>query len=88
MVELITLQDLERTKREIIDEVRELFKKNRPTPDKRWVKAKRARQVLGCSAGTLQSLRMSNSGLRSTRVGGTYYYDIDSISEMLEKNKA
>jgi len=88
MVELITLQDLERTKREIINEVKELFKQNIPTPEKRWVKAKRAREILGCSAGTLQNLRMSNSGIRFTRVGRTIYYDVESISEILEKNKA
>jgi hypothetical protein len=87
MVEIITLQDLERAKQEIIDEVKNLLQKTNMEPSKKWVKSKQAREILHCSAGTLQNLRQTNSGLRFTRVGGTIYYDLDSIHEMLEKNK-
>ena len=86
-MELATLQDLEQAKQEIIREVKNLFKQNKPLPEKRWVKAKLARQILGCSAGTLHNLRTNNSGLKYTWVGGTIYYDVNSINQIMENNK-
>ena len=84
-MEVATLQDLERFKNEILSAIAESKKTTQQKAEK-WVKAKRAREILKCSAGTLQNLRQSNSGLKFTRVGGTIYYDVESIYKLLERD--
>ena len=83
-MELATLHDIERMKAEIINEVRKLTQSKAPSR-KKWVKSKKARDMLGCSPGTLQNLRQRGTLIHS-KVGGTLYYDLDSIIKELESN--
>ena len=85
IVELVTKSDLENWKAEVINEVSDLIKGNTPKTE-RWVKSKRAREILECSPGTLQNLRQRGT-LIFTKMGGTLYYDMDSINQVLENNK-
>jgi hypothetical protein len=82
---LATREDLEQWKNELIQEVSNLIKDHSPQ-QKKWVKSKRAREILNCSPGTLQNLRQ-NGTLEFSKVGGTLYYSMDSILKTLEKNK-
>ena len=84
-MELATLQDLERIKEEILNEVRKItgFKSH---PQKKWLKSKEVRELLLCSPGTLQNLRV-NGTLEFTKLGGTLYYSYESVLKMLEENK-
>jgi len=84
-VNLATREDLELWKNELVQEVKDLIKGEIPQP-KKWVKSNEAREMLGCSPGTLQNLRQ-NGTLEFSKVGGTLYYSMDSINENLESNK-
>ena len=84
-MELATLNDLQRMKSEIIEEFKNMFENKIPKP-KKWVKSKGARELLKCSPGTLQNLRQTGQ-IEFTRMGGTLYYNIDSIIRTLERNK-
>lgn len=84
-MDIATLQDLQTMKAELIDEIRSLNKgKSEPIP--KWVKSKKAREMLSCSPGTLQNLRQ-NGTLEFSKIGGTLYYSQDSITKKLENNK-
>ena len=44
----------------------------------KWVKTDQAREILGCSRGKIQSLREKRM-LEHKKIGGTYYYSMDSL---------
>ena len=82
---LATYDDLEKWKNEILQGVGNLIKGEISQP-KKWVKSVEAMEVLGCSPGTLQNLRQ-NGTIEFSKVGGTLYYSMESINEILENNK-
>jgi hypothetical protein len=84
-MELATREDLMQWKNEVLQEVSDLIKGNIPQPEK-WVKSQRAREILACSPGTLQNLRQ-NGTLEFSKIGGTLYYSMESITKTLEANK-
>ncbi len=82
-VELVTKDDILSLKAEIVQEIRRIFK----TPQKQeWLKSTEVRELLNCSAGTLQNLRV-NGTLPFTKIGGTTYYAYEDVMEALQKNK-
>lgn len=83
-MEIATKQDLEQWKEAIIDEIRQLLNNPENKQNKQWIKTKEARQILNCSAGTLDSLK---SKLGWTKVGGTVYWDYNSILALMEENR-
>ena len=83
---IASLEDLQQMKAEIIDELGKLIQNKDTLKPEKWVKSKRAREILNCSPGTLQNLRQ-NGTLEFSKVGGTLYYSKESILKTLEKNK-
>lgn len=83
---IITLEDLQSFKRDLIDEISKLLAEHDPKPKKKWLKSNEVRKMLLISAGTLQTLRI-NGTLPFTKVGGVMYYEYEDILKMLEKNK-
>ena len=84
-MQLATYEDLERWKNEILQGVGNLIKGEIPQP-KKWVKSVEAKEALGCSPGTLQNLRQ-NGTIEFSKVGGTLYYSLESITGILESNR-
>ncbi len=84
-MELATVDDLRQMKNEIIEEVRKLIPV-RNSQQKKWLKSKEVRELLLCSPGTLQNLRI-NGTLEFTKLGGTIYYSYDSVMKRLEENR-
>lgn len=82
-VELITKEDLNQLKRELIQELTELIGKN-TMPAKKWLRSVEVRKMLSISSGTLQNLRI-NGSLKYTKVGGIHYYDADDIAKMMSQ---
>lgn len=83
-IEMITKEDLLEFKSELLkDLVKELSEKVVPT--KKWLKTDEVRKLLGVSAGTLQSLRISGT-LTYTKLGGILYYDYEHIEKMMKEN--
>lgn len=85
--QLVTVGDLEKFKKELLDAINGLSAGNRPTSTKKWLKTWEVRKILGgISAGKLLTLR-SNGTLPFTRIGSVIYYDLEDIQKMFDESK-
>lgn len=84
-VELITRDDLEKFKNDLLDEIRhlQLYPRKKGEESKPWLKSFEVRKLLGISAGTLQNLRI-NGTLPFSKVGGLLYYKYEDIEKLLK----
>ncbi|WP_428743305.1 helix-turn-helix domain-containing protein [Tenacibaculum sp.] len=83
---IITMEDLQEFKGELLDDIKELLNNQSGHPTKRWLKSPEVRELLDISPGTLQNLRI-NGTLPYTKVGGVLYYDYEEIMSVMEKNR-
>ena len=83
-VELLTKNDLDNLRDSLLKELRVMM--GSAPASKKWLKSSEVREILGCSPGTLQNLRV-NGTLEYTKIGGTIYYSSDSVNAVFEKNK-
>ncbi len=83
---IVTLEDLQNFKQELLNEFREILSQRQITPVRRWLKSNEVRRLLTLSPGTLQNLRV-NGTLPFTKIGGVIFYDYDDIQKMIENNK-
>jgi hypothetical protein len=81
--QLITVEDLEAFKRELLLEIRRLLQELSGQAVKKWLKSSEVRKLLGISSGTLQNLRI-NGTLPFTKIGGIAYYSYDDIAKLLD----
>jgi hypothetical protein len=87
VVNIITLEDLQKFKKELIEEVKNLLaERSGTTPLRKWLKSHEVRRLLTISPGTLQHLRI-NGKLPFTKIGGVIYYNYDDIQKMLQDNR-
>lgn len=83
-VELITKQDLEQFKSELLSEIKRLVQLDGGGhSNKRWLKSNEVRKLLKISPGTLQNLRI-NGTLSFTKVGSILYYKLEDINKLME----
>lgn len=83
--EIITLEDLQDFKRELISEISMLLGKA-PANDRRWLKSYQVREILGISSGTLQHMRTTGK-IRYSKVGGLALYDQNDVYAMMDAMK-
>ncbi len=83
---IITTQDLNEFKIELLEDIKDLLNKQSDVAQKRWIKSNEVKKLLGISPGTLQNLRI-NGTLPYTRIGGVLYYNYQEIMEVLEENR-
>jgi hypothetical protein len=80
-VEIVTKEDLQNFKTELLSDIQQLFKiKSEPT--KKWLRSPDVRKLLNISPGTLQNLRI-NGTLKTQKIGGIIYYDYAEIEKLL-----
>ena len=84
-VEIITKEDLQSFKAELLEELKSLIAEP-AAHRKEWLKSDDVRKMLGISAGSLQNLRV-NGILPFTKMGGTIYYEYADVLRVLEENK-
>ncbi|MFZ4263878.1 helix-turn-helix domain-containing protein [Sphingobacterium sp. HJSM2_6] len=85
--QLVTLEDLEGMKSELLDSIERLIKeKFRDHQVKRWMKSAEVRKLLGFSPGKLSSVRESGI-LPFTKIGGNIYYDPEDLSKLFNDRK-
>ena len=82
---LVTVQDLQELKAEIISEIEQITKKQ--TTQKEWLRSSEVMEMLSISSGTLQSLRI-NRDIPFSKMGGTLYYERAEVVKALNKSKA
>lgn len=81
-VEIITKEDLQTFRVNLINDIKELLGAKIEGP-KEWLKGMEVRKLLKVSHGTLQNLRIAGK-LYYSKIGGTYYYRYKDILKMLE----
>ena len=83
---IVTLEDLQNFKQELLTEIQKLLSQRQTTPARKWLKSHEVRRLLMLSPGTLQNLRV-NGTLPFTKIGGVMFYDYDDIQKMIEGHK-
>jgi hypothetical protein len=84
-LEIITKEDLEVFRVNLLEDIRQLLSQERPVGNKPWLRGSEVRKLLSISAGSLQSLRISGK-LKSSKVGGIHYYRYEDIEKMMRLN--
>ncbi len=82
-IDIITKDDLELFKQDLIREISSLFKPQNHDP-KQWLRSNEVRKLLHISPGTLQNFRV-NGTLTFTKVGGIFFYKYADILRILDK---
>ncbi len=85
-VEIITKEDLQQFKSELLEELLKIIQPNQ-SQSKQWLKSQDVRKLLNISPGTLQNLRI-NGTLHFTQVGTIYYYKQEDIYSLLENGSS
>jgi hypothetical protein len=83
-IEVITKDDLQEMKLEILKEMSTLIKCK--AKERNWLKSADLCEMFGISLGTLQNLRV-NGTVPFTKLGGTLYYSHDDVIAILNRNK-
>lgn len=83
-VNILTTEDLQHFKTDIMSELRTLLK-TAAEPPKKWLKSEEVKKLLKVSPGTLQTLRI-NGTLQYTKLGGIIYYDYEHIERTMKQN--
>ncbi|POY36418.1 DNA-binding protein [Solitalea longa] len=83
-VEILTKEDLNHFKSELLTEIKSLLKQNQLS--KKWLKSPEVRKLLNISPGTLQNFRI-NGTLPYTKVNGIIFYNYEDIVKILEQKK-
>lgn len=83
---IITTEDLEIFKKELLKEIRELLLEQKSGSARRFIRSAEVMKMLHISPGTLQNFRI-NGTLPFTRIGGILYYDMEEINKLMEENR-
>ncbi|MFD3003150.1 helix-turn-helix domain-containing protein [Pontibacter toksunensis] len=86
-MELITKEDLQLFRSQLLEDLRQLLSKRPQQTQKLVLKSAEVRRLLQISPATLQTLRI-NGTLPSVRIGGTIYYRSEDIERLLEGKEA
>lgn len=87
-IEILTKNDLNQFKTELLEELKVIISKAKPTANqqKEWLKSYEVRKLLNISPGTLQSMRV-NGIISYTKVGGIFFHSYADICNVLEGKK-
>jgi len=83
---IITTDDLQEFKMELLDDIKNLLAKQTSENIKKYLKSSEVMDFLQVSPGTLQNLRI-NGTLPYTKVGGIIYYDAAEIQNVMDANR-
>src|SRR4051812_5730747 len=84
--QLITIDDLEQFKKQLLEELLTVLKSQTGAVPKKWMKSHEVRRLLKISPGTLQTLKSSGI-IPYTKMGGVHFYDCEDIQRVLELGK-
>ena len=85
-IEVITKQDLQLLRMQLLEDMKELLKTTDRSKSE-WLRSSEVRKLLKISPATLQNLRITGV-LRYTKVGSLLYYKYEDILKVLEQNKS
>jgi hypothetical protein len=85
--QLITLDDLNQFKTDLLNELARILQQPQQSQSKSWLKSSEVRKLLSISPGTLQNLRV-NGTLPFSKIGSIVYYKQEDILKLLEGAKS
>lgn len=85
-LEVITKEDLQEFRHQLLSDIREIFKE-KPPAQKEWLKSHEIRKLLKISPGTLQNLRI-NGTLSYTKIGSIIFYSSEDVQKLMEANRS
>jgi hypothetical protein len=85
MVQIATIEDLQRVKDEIIDEIKSLINPENGDSSVKYLKSSQVCNLLKISSGKLKDMRKKGQ-IPFARIGGMFFYRVDDINRMMEKN--
>jgi hypothetical protein len=86
-LEVITKEDLQQFRAQLINDLRELLMPKEAKLVKPWLRNSEVMKLLNISANTVQRLRIAGK-LRSNKVGGIHYYRYEDIEKLLNSDAA
>lgn len=88
-VNILTKEDLNQFKTELIQEIKQLLSSsdNSASKNARWLRSSEVRKLMSISPGTLQNLRIKGV-LPYRKVGGIMFYDMEDIQKMMDGGKS
>lgn len=84
-ISIITKEDLQQFKIELLEAIRELLQ-GKTTEQKLWLRTSEVKKLLNISSGTLQNLRI-NGTVTYSKIGGTLFYNYKDIEKLLKDVK-
>ena len=81
-LEIITKQDLETFRINLLEDIKSLLVNSSPTLNKPWLRGNAVKKLQSISEGSLQQLRVTGK-LQASKVGGIYYYRFTDIEKMM-----
>lgn len=84
--QLMTIADMERFKKELIETLTSILTEKMAVPTKQWLRSTEVKKLLGISNGTLHTLRTSGALIYS-KVGGTIFHDYNDIVRLIKDNE-
>jgi hypothetical protein len=82
--EIITPDDLQAFRAQLLDDFKDLLKDYTDTPRKKWLKSCEVMTLLNITKNTLRTYR-TNRVLYGKKIGGIYYYAYQEIKGLLER---
>lgn len=82
-MDIITMEDLNQFKSELLREMKGIIGQNNEGQNKEWLRSTEVRKMLKISAGTLQNLRI-NGTLPFRKIGGSMYYSKTEIEKVMK----
>jgi hypothetical protein len=83
--EIITKEDLQAFRIQLLDDIKKLISSTQKTEDKsEWVKSSEVRKILKASPGTLQNLRISEK-LHPIKISGSWRYKLSEVNDLFNK---
>lgn len=83
---IVTTEDLNQFKEEMLSEIKELLIKYEKVTIDKWIKSGKVMDKLDISPGTLQNFRI-NGTIPFSKLNGIIYYDEEKINGILEDNE-
>ncbi|HMU47865.1 MAG TPA: helix-turn-helix domain-containing protein [Chitinophagaceae bacterium] len=84
-VAILTQEDLQEFKKELIAEMKAILEEG-PAKPKKWLRSAAVQELLQVSPGTLQTLRI-NGTLKYAKLGGIVFYDYSHIQKLLDNQE-
>jgi hypothetical protein len=82
--QIVTIGDLENFRKNLVEEIKSIFKPELRDSEKKWLRSSEVRKLLGISAGTLQNFRIKNL-LPYKKIGGIVFYKFEDLKMLLER---